>query len=77
MDNKYATRKNFQPEKYKVYINDNGREYTCLDAWEGAAVMESAEGWVCITHGCGIYADGTIDWAYSTGGHFSDNARRC
>ena len=70
MNNKYVTRQNFTPEVGMVYINDNGQSYTCLRSWPGEALMKSAGGWVCTAHGCGIYADGTIDWDYSTGGYF-------
>ena len=27
--------------------------------------------WTLQANGCGMYGDGTIDWDYSTGGHFA------
>lgn len=35
-----------------------------------AVVRNIKSNWTCVAHGIHIYEDGTIDWDYSTGGHF-------
>ena len=64
-------REKFTPEARKVYIN-NGGMYRCIMAAEERATMQNVRtGWTFNAIGCGIYEDGTIDWDYSTGGHFA------
>ena len=68
------------------YRNRNGGEYRCtgnslylndaqkqraLSLGEHIAHMERVkDGWSLIAHGVIQYEDGTIEWSYSTGGHF-------
>lgn len=70
----------------QIYTNRNGGEYRCvhshiymsddskrrsLSLGEHTATMERVkDGWSLIAHGVIQYEDGTIEWNYSTGGHF-------
>lgn len=70
----------------QIYRNRNGGEYRCtgnslylndaqkqqaLSLGEHIAYMERVkDGWSLIAHGVIQYEDGTIEWNYSTGGHF-------
>ena len=55
----------------KVYCNRNGYEYRCLDSSEAEAQLERiSDGWQLTAHYVCIYADGTIEWGYSSGGHW-------
>lgn len=68
------TRKPYTPEVGRVYENEGGGFYRCLNRGTGrsqySATMVSVKGWMFIAHGLGIYEDGKIDWTYSTGGIF-------
>ena len=33
-------------------------------------VFKSSGGWICTAHRLIMYEDGTIEWGYSTDGHF-------
>ncbi len=71
----------------QTYINRNGGKYLCtenllysseeqkqrsLALGEHIAYMERVkDGWKLDAHGVIQYEDGTIEWNYSTGGHFS------
>lgn len=37
-----------------------------------AYVRSIITGWTMIVHGTNIYEDGSIDWDFSTNGHFTD-----
>ena len=64
------TRTKFTPETGKLYRNGTD-EYVCITAYNTNAVLRStSSGWTLTAHGCGIYDDGSIDWDYSTDGHF-------
>lgn len=81
MEGKY-----FVPVVGQTYLNRNGREYRCTgnipyesDAQEQrivsmgdhtACLERVKDGWSLIAHGVILYEDGTIEWNYSTGGHF-------
>lgn len=56
----------------QVYTNHNGSQYLCKAIREyGPVVMERiTDGWTLNAHGVQMYADGTIEWDYSTGGHW-------
>lgn len=70
-------REKFTPETRKVYINNGGGMYRCIMASEERATMQNVRtGWTFNAVGCGIYEDGTIDWDYSTGGHFAESKHR-
>ena len=74
------------PVAGRTYRNRNGGEYLCtgntfyvddaqkqrfLSLGEHIAYMERVkDGWRLTAHGVIQYADGTIEWNYSTGGHF-------
>lgn len=66
----------------QVYTNRNGGEYRCIDnvfcASDGvdpkdhiASFERVKDGWRLYAHGILEYEDGTIEWNYSTGGHFT------
>ena len=71
----YSTRKSFTPAPGRTYRNDNGSDYTCIWADGDRARFRAVKGsfgkWTCTAHGVGIYADGAIDWNYSTDGNFT------
>ena len=63
----------FIPSIDRIYENAGGGIYRCslplgdsCDAW----MQNTASGWTCLAHGIVRYEDGTIEWDYSTGGHF-------
>ena len=68
------TREKFIPQSGKTYINEAGGKYKCLESFEScnAWMQNVSSGWTFIAHGCGIYRNKTIDWDYSTDGHFVD-----
>ena len=67
-------RTKFIPETGRTYTNAGGGSFCCLmENGRGDAVMQNVSSlWTFMAHGCGIYEDGTIDWDYSTGGHFME-----
>ena len=69
----YATRKPFVPEYGHVYDNAGGGQYKCTsyaNSKDSALFRNVKSGWHFVAHGIGIYADGKIDWDYSTSGSF-------
>lgn len=61
----------FTPEKGKIYKNKGGGTFKCLRGFQGNAVMVNVlSGWTFKANGCLEYEDGSIEWDYSTGGHF-------
>lgn len=70
----------------EIYRNRNGNEYLCtgnrsylskeqelrsLNLGEHIAYLERVkDGWTLSAHGVILYEDGTIEWNFSTGGHF-------
>jgi len=70
----------------EIYRNRNGSEYLCtgncsylseeqelrsLNLGEHIAYLERVkDGWTLSAHGVILYEDGTIEWNFSTGGHF-------
>lgn len=70
-------RKPFTPQPGAEYKIRSGGAYVCIgtpDPEHGDAVLmrSTASGWTFYAHGIGIYDDGSIDWNYSTGGHFEN-----
>jgi len=60
------------PEAGKTYLNHNGCIYRCtqrIDA-ETAVMVRESDGWTCVIHRLRRYADGTVEWDHSTGGHW-------
>lgn len=55
-----------------VYTNHNGSDYLCKSIPDNnSAEMERIkDGWTLIAHGIEKHGDGTIEWDYSTGGHW-------
>lgn len=63
----------FIPSIDGIYENAGGGTYRCelplgdsCDAW----MQDTASGWTLLAHGIVRYENGTIEWDYSTGGHF-------
>lgn len=59
----------------KIYRHRNAASgiFLCLRTDGTGAVAQLrnlVSGWTFWAHGCGFYQDGSIDWDYSTGGHF-------
>lgn len=55
----------------KIYRNRNGKWYLCKSIDKGKATMErTTDHWTLVAHGIRRYEDGTIEWNYSTGGHW-------
>lgn len=70
----------------QTYTNRSGGEYLCIgnkdykneeekqralslgEHW--SSLKRVKDGWTLIAHGVIQYVDGTIEWNYSTGGHF-------
>ena len=68
-------RKPFTPQPGTGYKNQGGGIFDCIgtpDPERGDAVLmrNRASGWTFYAHGIGIYDDDSIDWNYSTDGHF-------
>ncbi|QNK41564.1 hypothetical protein [Caproicibacter fermentans] len=55
-----------------TYTNHNGGDYLCQSIPDdNSAVMERVKDkWTLVAHGIEKYEDGTIEWDYSTGGHW-------
>lgn len=68
-----STRKEFLPTVGEIYANEGGGEYICdsifLDE-KTARFRNIKSNWSLLAHGIGQYADGTIDWDFSTYGFF-------
>lgn len=63
----------FIPSIDGIYENAGGGMFRCelplgdsCDAW----MQNTASGWTLLAHGIVRYEDGTIEWDYSTQGHF-------
>ena len=72
--------KRIMPTPGTTYINKNGGAYLCGVIWKNdtpepsycASMTNIASGWTFIAHGITQYADGSIEWDYSTGGRFGE-----
>ena len=63
----------FYPTEGATYRNQGGGEFRCIKAssvYHDAWMINVKSGWAFTAHGCRIYSDGSIEWDYSTGGHF-------
>lgn len=69
-----------KPEIGQTYTLRNGGEYRCLRVWNtnkvhlgecSAVLIRDKDGWELTAHGIQQNEDGTIEWNYSTGGHWS------
>ena len=66
-------RKPFTPQPGTGYRNQGGGIFDCIAATDESDVFimrNRASGWTLNAHGVGIYDDDSIDWNYSTDGHF-------
>ena len=68
------SRKPFKPVVDGVYINaGTGSMYQCIsinEVHQTCTMRNITSGWTCDVHDIGIYNNYSIDWAYSTNGHF-------
>lgn len=71
------TCKRFTPTEGEVYELRTGGRYRCEQVKApGCAVMEREnDGWNLVAHGLMQNPDGTIEWDYSTGGHWGGGER--
>ena len=61
----------FVPEVGTIYENHGGGTFKCLSvSGYNATFKNTKSGWTFFAHVCHKYADGRIDWDYSTGGRF-------
>ena len=64
--------KRITPERGKIYKNKGGGKFFCIRGYRNNAVMQNvASKWTFKATGVIQYEDGTIEWDYSTGGHFN------
>lgn len=65
--------RNFMLAIGKVYTNRNGNDYLCKAIREpGCYLMERVkDSWTLEAHVIIMYEDGTIEWDYSGGGHWT------
>lgn len=63
--------KRIKLETGKRYTNRNGSTYICKFGNENSAILErESDGWTLTAWGIGLHEDGTIEWDYSTRGHW-------
>lgn len=69
-----------KPEIGQTYTLRSGGEYRCLWVWGtdkvqmgecSAVLIRDKDGWKLTAHGIQQNGDGTIEWNYSTGGHWT------
>ena len=58
------------PQILEIYTNRNGDKYVCQDNRSVAVMRRVKDGWTLKAHGVRQYPDGTIEWDYSTDGHW-------
>lgn len=55
----------------QTYRNRNGSDYICKQVGSDGTILErTTDRWTLEAHGITLYEDGTIEWDYSTGGHW-------
>ena len=66
----------FAPIPGEVYENAGGGRFKCTsrESRTTAWMTNVASGWECYAHNIVRYEDGSIEWDYSTDGHFTDKA---
>lgn len=63
----------FCPVEGIIYRNAGGGEFKCTHSGvAGGWFVNIKSGWKCLAHGCRQYSDGSIEWDYSTDGHFTN-----
>lgn len=68
------TRKDFMPIVGEIYKNEGGGQFICECVYpdeKTARFKNINSNWSVLAHGIGRYADGTIDWDFSTYGFFN------
>ncbi len=57
-----------KPKEGSVYHNRCGSDFLCKSSYDsiGALMVRITDKWSCYAHGIRQYADGTIEWDYST-----------
>ena len=59
----------------EVYTNRNGDQYIVKKTTYSKTIMERiSDGWTLVAHVVKMYPDGTIEWDYSTGGHWPEKS---
>ena len=70
----HNSRKPFRPELMGIYrLAGTQSKYQCIaidEEYRTVTMRNIESGWVCDAHDIGIYNNYSIDWAYSTNGHF-------
>ena len=68
------SRKPFRPEPIGIYtLAGTQCKYQCIaidDVYPMFTMRNIETGWTCDVHDIGIYNNYSIDWSYSTNGHF-------
>ena len=61
-----------RPEEGMIYTNRGGGEFLCTSVLSDrqAIMRRTTTGWTCVAHGIQQYEDETIEWDYSTDGHW-------
>lgn len=76
------SRKYIRLEPGRVYRNRNGKDYRCVTPShfpysDGEERMQNVRsGWTFRAIGVQVYPDGTIEWDYSMGGYFDEQASK-
>lgn len=74
----YMNSKKITPERGKIYKNKGGGEFLCIQGDNGSAVMQNiVSGWTFKANNVVQYEDGSVEWDYSTGGHFENLVKQC
>lgn len=62
----------FCPEEGQIYRNAGGGEFLCIKSdYTDGRFINIKSGWEFDAHGCRQYFDNSIEWDYSTSGHFT------
>lgn len=75
MENAKKYPKLFTPDRYKVYQNENGYDYFCVNANDSFAEFVSRSGWHFKARSCRKYESGKIEWDSSYDGEFISKAQ--
>ncbi len=56
---------------FQIYTNKNGDRYRAIAYRDTGIIMRRiSDGWTLVAHGIVQHPDGTIEWDYSTHGHW-------
>ena len=57
----------------QIYKNRGGGMFRCLRVTQDGAIAQNIKsGWTFFAHVITVYEDRTIEWDFSTGGHFEE-----